>query len=214
MNTSIRRMLTVGAALTVTAGLAACGGGSDGKSDAAPTAAQTTAAANVSVEMANLVGPGCAAYATQVPTGKGSVEGMANDPLVTAASHNPMLKTLTQALSGKLNPKVDLVGTLNGKNYTVFAPVDTAFAQLPAKRMNKLKKDADALTSVITYHLVAGELTPSKVIGSQLTVQGKSVRVTGSGNTIKVNNANMICGGIRTANATVYLIDKVLDPSS
>ncbi len=44
-------------------------------------------------------------------------------------------------------------------------------------------------------------------------MQGKSLRVTGSGSTIKVNNANMICGGIKTANATVYLIDKVLDPS-
>ena len=61
MNTSIRRMLTVGAALTVAAGLAACSGGSDDKSDAAPTAVQTTAAANVSVAKYNLVGPGCAA---------------------------------------------------------------------------------------------------------------------------------------------------------
>ena len=138
---------------------------------------------------------------------------MTNDPLVTAASNNPMLKTLTQAVSGKLNPKVNLVGTLNGQEYTVFAPVDTAFAQLPAKRMNKLKKNTAALTSLLSYHLVAGELDPGKVIGSQLTVQGKSLRVTGSGNQIKVNNANMICGGIRTANATVYLIDKVLDPS-
>ncbi len=213
MNTSIRRTLTVGAALTVTAGLAACSGGSDDKSEATPTTVQTTAAANVSVAKYNLVGPGCAAYATQVPNGKGSIEGMTNDPLVTAASNNPMLKTLTQAVSGKLNPKVNLVDTLNGQPYTVFAPVDTAFAQLPAKRMNKLKKDADALTGLLTYHVVAGQLAPGKVIGTQLTVQGKSLRVTGSGSTIKVNNANMICGGIKTANATVYLIDKVLDPS-
>jgi uncharacterized surface protein with fasciclin (FAS1) repeats len=213
MNTSIRRTLTVGTALAVTAGLAACSGGSDDKSDAAPATVQTTAAANVSVARFNLVGPGCNAYATQVPTGKGSVEGMANDPLVTAAAHNPMLKTLTQAVSGKLNPKVNLVSTLNGPEYTVFAPVDTAFAQLPAKRMNKLKKDADALTGLLTYHVVLGELTPAKVIGSQLTVEGKRLKVTGSGSQIKVNNANVICGGIRTANATVYLIDKVLDPS-
>ena len=53
---------------------------------------------------ANLVGTGCAAYAEQVPTGPGSVTGMAQDPVTVAASNNPMLKTLTQALSGQLNP--------------------------------------------------------------------------------------------------------------
>ena len=213
MNTSIRRMLTLGAALTVATGLAACSSGSDGKSDATPTAAQTTVAAKVSVEMGNLVGPGCPAYAAKVPAGKGSVKGMSNDPVVTAASHNPMLKTLTRALSGKLNSKVNLVDTLNGNEYTVFAPVDTAFAEVPAQRLTKLRNDSTALVQLLTYHLVAGELTPAKVVGEQVTVEGKSVKVTGSGNTLKVNGANIVCGGIKTANATVYLIDKVLDPA-
>ncbi len=214
MNTSIRRMLAVGAAVTATLALAACSGGSDDSSEAAPTATPTTAAAaDVSVEMANLVGPGCQAYATQVPTGKGSVEAMANDPVMTAAKNNPMLKKLTEAVSGKLNPDVNMVGTLNGNEYTVFAPVDSAFEQVPEKRLNKLKKDSKALVDVLTYHVVAGELEPGKVVGDQVTVEGKNLAVTGTGSEIKVNGANVICGGVKTANATVYLIDKVLDPA-
>jgi uncharacterized surface protein with fasciclin (FAS1) repeats len=63
---------------------------------------------------ANLIGSGCASYAAQVPTGPGSVAGMAQDPVTVAASNNPQLTTLTTALSGKLNPQVNLIDTLNG----------------------------------------------------------------------------------------------------
>jgi len=78
---------------------------------------------------ANLVGAGCKAYAEQVPSGPGSVAGMSQDPVAVAASNNPMLKTLTSALSGKLNPNVNLVDTLNSGQFTVFAPTDDAFAK-------------------------------------------------------------------------------------
>ena len=77
---------------------------------------------------ANLVGPGCEDYAKAVPDGAGSVAGMAEDPVAVAASNNPLLKTLTASVSGKLNPDVNLVDTLNGDEFTVFAPVDDAFA--------------------------------------------------------------------------------------
>ena len=60
----------------------------------------------------------------------GSVSGMAEDPVAVAASNNPLLKTLVAAVSGQLNPDVDLVDTLNGGEFTVFAPVDDAFAKL------------------------------------------------------------------------------------
>ncbi len=78
---------------------------------------------------ANLVGPGCADYAGQCPTGHGSMTGMAQDPVAVAASNNPLLTTLTSAVSGKLNPNVNLVDTLNGSEFTVFAPTDDAFAR-------------------------------------------------------------------------------------
>ena len=107
---------------------------------------------------ANLVGTGCAAYAEQVPTGPGSVTGMAADPVAVAASNNPMLKTLTQALSGQLNPNVNLVDTLNSNpGLTVFAPTDDAFAKIDAATLETLKTDSDLLTSILTYHVVEGQ---------------------------------------------------------
>ena len=149
---------------------------------------------------ANLVGPGCADYAAQNPTGPGSVTGMAQDPVAVAASNNPMLTTLTSALSGKLNPNVNLVDTLNSSEFTDFAPTDAAFAKI------------DPATSILTYHVVPGQASPEQVIGTHTTVQGGDVTVTGGGNAIKVNDAGVVCGGVRTANATVYLIDTVLMP--
>ncbi|MEP6560640.1 MAG: fasciclin domain-containing protein, partial [Nakamurella sp.] len=91
---------------------------------------------------ASLVGPGCAAYAAQVPSGAGSVGGMAQDAVATAASNNPLLTTLTAAVSGKVNPGVDLVNTLNSGEFTVFAPVDSAFAKVDAATMTTLTTDA------------------------------------------------------------------------
>ena len=90
------------------------------------------------------VGPGCADYAKAVPSGAGSVDGMAQDPVAVAASNNPLLKTLVAAVSGKLNPKVNLVDTLDGGEFTVFAPVDSAFAKVPAATLAKLKADRAA----------------------------------------------------------------------
>ncbi|BCW79140.1 hypothetical protein NicSoilC5_11590 [Arthrobacter sp. NicSoilC5] len=161
---------------------------------------------------ANLVGPGCAAYAKQVPTGAGSVEGMALDPVAVAASNNPILTTLTAAVSGKLNPKVDLVDTLNGGEFTVFAPVDDAFKKIDPATIETLKTDDALLSKILTYHVVPGQITPDKIAGTHATVEGGSVTVTGSGDNLKVDNANVVCGGVKTKNATVYLIDSVLMP--
>ncbi len=161
---------------------------------------------------ANLVGPGCADYAAQNPTGPGSVTGMAQDPVAVAASNNPMLTTLTSALSGKLNPNVNLVDTLNSSEFTVFAPTDAAFAKIDPATIETLKTDSDLLSSILTYHVVPGQASPEQVIGTHTTVQGGDVTVTGGGNAIKVNDAGVVCGGVRTANATVYLIDTVLMP--
>ena len=161
---------------------------------------------------ANLVGPGCAAYAEQVPTGPGSVAGMAVSPVAVAASNNPLLTTLTAAVSGKLNPNVNLVDTLNGGQFTVFAPTDAAFAKLDPATIETLKTNSDLLTSILTYHVVPGQAAPAAVVGTHKTVQGADLTVTGSGNHLTVNGANVVCGGVKTANATVYLIDTVLMP--
>ena len=159
-----------------------------------------------------LVGPGCSAYASQVPTGPGSVTGMAQDPVAVAASNNPLLTTLTAAVSGKLNPNVNLVDTLNGGEFTVFAPTDAAFAKIDAATIDKLKTDTALLTKILTYHVVPGQASPEQVVGTHKTVQGANVTVSGGGSNLRVNNASVVCGGVQTANATVYMIDTVLMP--
>ena len=161
---------------------------------------------------AEMVGPGCAGYAQQVPVGPGSVMGMAQDPVAVAASNNPLLTTLTKAVSGQLNPQVNLVDTLNGGQFTVFAPTDDAFAKVDPATIEELKTDASLLTSILTYHVVPGQAGPAQVVGTHKTVQGADVTVTGQGNDLKVNDSSVVCGGVQTANATVYLIDSVLMP--
>ena len=216
-----RRLLALPVLTAAALSTAACGGsGSTGSSSAPAASAPAASAPAASSPMASAaaasgpVGPGCAGYAAQVPSGAGSVAGMAADPVATAASNNPLLKTLVSAVSGKLNPKVNLVDTLNGGQFTVFAPVDSAFAKVPAATLGTLKTDAPLLTKILTYHVVSGRLTPEQVVGMQKTVEGGTVDVTGSPDALKVNGANVICGGVQTANATVYLIDAVLTPKS
>ena len=181
-------------------------------SSATEAATSTTTTSAAAAPAGTLVGPGCASYAEKVPTGPGSVAGMAKDPVTVAASNNPLLTTLTSALTGKLNPNVNLVQTLDSGQFTVFAPTDDAFAKLDPATVEKLKTDSNLLTSILTYHVVPAQASPAQVAGEHKTVQGATVSVTGSGNDLKVNDANVVCGGVQTANATVYLIDTVLTP--
>lgn len=220
-----RNLSVLGVAAVTMFGLAACGGGEQAASgDTAATESSTTesSAAETTEEStdgamdpaANLVGPGCEDYAAQVPDGAGSVSGMAEDPVATAASNNPLLTQLTAAVSGGLNPEVDLVDTLNGGEFTVFAPVDEAFKALDAETVEALKTDADLLSGILTYHVVEGQMAPDEVAGTHTTVNGAELTVEGEGDAITVgeDSAAVICGGVQTANATVYLVDAILMP--
>lgn len=221
---SIKKAAIAVAAVSALTMTAACGGGDTETTTGSGETSTEQATPDENMEStdegmdpaANLVGPGCADYAEQVPDGAGSVEGMAQDPVAVAASNNPLLTTLVAAVSGQLNPKVNLVDTLNGDEFTVFAPVDSAFAELPAETVKSLSKpkNADQLSKILTYHVVPGQIAPSDITGEQTTVQGGTVEVSGEGDNLMVNDANVICGGVQTANATVYLIDGVLLPQS
>ncbi|MEE3851704.1 fasciclin domain-containing protein [Gordonia sp. LSe1-13] len=212
------RALTAASGVVLTVGLVAGCGSDDDSADetTAATSAPMTSMATESesaTAASGLVGPGCAAYAEANPTGPGSVEGMSTAPVATAAASNPMLTTLTQAVSGELNPEVNLVDTLNNGEYTVFAPTDDAFAKLPPETVETLQTDAAMLTDILTYHVVSGQAAPDAVVGEHETLlEGQSVEVTGEGDELMVNDAGVVCGGVQTANATVYLIDTVLTP--
>jgi uncharacterized surface protein with fasciclin (FAS1) repeats len=205
-------------------GLSACSSekstetaGSSSSASSPSSQAMTAAAPAMTSAMADpaadLVGSGCAGYAKTVPSGPGSVAGMAQDPVAVAASNNPVLTTLTSALSGKLNPNVNLVETLNSNpGLTVFAPTDDAFAKIDPATIEKLKTDSDLLTKILTYHVVEGQASPTAVVGDHKTLEGGSVKVAGAGPDLMINDAGLVCGGVKTANATVYMIDTVLMP--
>jgi uncharacterized surface protein with fasciclin (FAS1) repeats len=159
--------------------------------------------------MTGQFGPGCA----QVPSNAnnpGSFEAMAKVPVATAASGNPMLSTLVKAVGA-----AGLVDTLNSaNNITVFAPDNAAFAKIPAKTLKKVLADKKTLTSILTYHVVPGKLSPAELAGVHKTLEGDEVTVTGSGTDFTVGDASVVCGNVQTANATVYIIDSVLMPKS
>lgn len=216
LSTKMRTTAGISLAIAAAFALSACSmGGSTATTSEEPSAPAAESSAPAMEEMdpaADLVGTGCAAYAEAVPDGAGSVEGMALDPVATAASNNPLLTTLVAAVSGQLNPEVNLVDTLNGSEFTVFAPVDEAFAKIDPATIETLKTDTALLSSILTYHVVPGQIAPADIDGTHTTVQGADVTVTGSGDNIMVNDSAVICGGVKTANATVYLIDTVLMP--
>lgn len=150
-------------------------------------------------------GTACSAVPT---TGAGSFTGMATAPVATAASNNPVLSTLVTAVQA-----AGLADTLNNtQGITVFAPTNDAFAKIPAATLKSVLADKAQLTKILTYHVVSGRLTPSQLAGTHTTLEGGTVTVTGSGQSFKVNDANVVCGNVQTANATVYIVDSVLMP--
>ncbi|MFW3463782.1 fasciclin domain-containing protein [Streptomyces microflavus] len=154
-------------------------------------------------------GPACASVPKE---GAGSLEGMAKDPVATAASNNPELSTLVSAVQ-----KAGLVDTLNNaENITVFAPTNDAFEKIPQADLNALLNDKEELTKVLTYHVVGEKLTTKQLEdGTYKTLQGSDLTVKGSGSDFTVNDSSkIVCGNVPTANATVNLVDTVLMPTS
>lgn len=200
-----RRTAASAAAIVMCLGLAACGSSDDeSASDDPATPAATTSAAE-EMAMAGPFGAGCAGVPTE---GEGSVDGMADDPVATAASNNPLLTTLVQAVTA-----AELGDTLNGAPaLTVFAPTDDAFAMIPAADLDALLADKDQLTTVLTHHVVEGQIDPADLAGEHETLAGDTITVEGSGEDFAVGEANVVCGNVQTANATVYVVDSVLMP--
>ena len=130
--------------------------------------------------------PSGSACASVPADGEGSFVGMADDPAATAASNNPVLSTLVTAVT-----QAGLVDTLNGPGpFTIFAPTNDAFAAVPAADLEAVLADNDLLTSVLTYHVVAGEAMSSADLiaaGSVETVNGGTLEITDVDGTLTVN---------------------------
>ncbi|WP_371673542.1 fasciclin domain-containing protein [Streptomyces sp. NBC_00289] len=217
MNTRIRRVaLTVAAAAVLPLALSACSddSGDTAASDSSAKASATAADDSMAGSGSNATtadepfGPACSAVPQD---GAGSFDGMAKDPVATAASHNPALSTLVTAVK-----KAGLVDTLNNaENITVFAPTNDAFAKIPKTTLDKVLNDKAQLTKILTYHVVGEKLTPADLEnGSFDTLEKSKLTTAGSGESYTVNDAaKVVCGNVRTANANVYIIDTVLMPA-
>jgi len=152
--------------------------------------------------------------AVQGGDSEGTLEGMTDDPVATAASNNPILTTLVAAVTA-----AGLGDTLNGAEaLTVFAPTDCAFAALdPATLEAALADPSGLLTTVLGFHVIPERLSAADLAGvTELTTfTGEILSVMLEGDVITVNGTTMVVvGEIQTANATVYLVDSVMLPPS
>lgn len=146
----------------------------------------------------------------------GTLAGMTDDPVGTAASSNPVLTTLTTAVT-----EAGLVDTLNSAEaLTVFAPTDCAFAELdPATLEAALADPTGLLTTVLGFHVVAGEQLTAADLADMTEVEtftGEILEIDASGDTVSIGGgqAEVLVPDIETANATVHLIDAVMIPPS
>ncbi|MFI8193232.1 fasciclin domain-containing protein [Streptomyces sp. NPDC085946] len=218
MNIRIRRIAaTFAAAAVLPLALSACsddsgssaGSGADTKASASAPASDDAMAGSGTSATGEPFGPACASVPED---GAGSFDGMAEDPVATAASNNPALSTLVTAVQ-----KAGLVDTLNNaQDITVFAPTDDAFAKIPKADLDKVLNDKEQLTKILTYHVVGQKLAPEDLEnGSFDTLEKSELTTAGSGESYTVDDsAKVVCGNVRTANATVYIIDTVLMPRS
>ncbi|MYT71846.1 MULTISPECIES: fasciclin domain-containing protein [unclassified Streptomyces] len=216
MQTRVRRIaVVVATAAMLPLALTACSD-SDSKDKASGSASSAASKgsdmASPSDDMNSTDEPFGSACSSVPKDGAGSFDGMAKDPVATAASNNPALSTLVTAVK-----KAGLVDTLNNaKNITVFAPTNDAFSKIPKADLDKVLNDKAQLTKILTYHVVGQKLAPKDLEkGSFETLEKSKLTTAGSGESYKVNDtANVVCGNVKTANANVYIIDTVLMPKS
>jgi uncharacterized surface protein with fasciclin (FAS1) repeats len=220
----LSRLAALGAAAALSVALAGCADDDPGIQTSAPGAGIPTQAVPATTgsapptagqgvtQAADVYGPGC----KQVPTeGTGSVQDTVDDPVGTAAANNPLLTRLNQAVQA-----AGLTDTLNDANasYTVFAPANSAFDALPPGTLDQVLADPQGqLTSILTYHVVPQRYDAQGLAeaGTLTTVQGTPLTISGEPGSLVIDEqeqASVLCGNIPTANATVFVVDKVLMP--
>ncbi|REG94201.1 fasciclin domain-containing protein [Algoriphagus antarcticus] len=136
----------------------------------------------------------------------------APNTVVDIAIGSPDHTTLVAAVQA-----ADLVETLKGEGpFTVFAPTNAAFDALPAGTVDGLlKPEAKAdLTSILTYHVVAGNVMSSDLSDGQMvtTLNGKQLKVTIKDGKVMIGDATVVAADLAGSNGVVHVIDKVLLP--
>lgn len=130
--------------------------------------------------------------------------------IVAVASGNPDFSTLVAAIQA-----AGLVETLQGEGpFTVFAPTNAAFDALPEGLLEKLllPENVGVLTSILTYHVVAGKVMSTDVTAGDVpSVEGSTIAVTTDGG-VKVNGANVVAVDVAASNGVIHVIDAVIVP--
>ncbi len=172
-----------------------------------------------SIVLATAVAAALAATALPARAGEGMAKAPARastaradivDTAVAAGQFGTLAKALTAA---------GLVDTLKGAGpFTVFAPTDAAFAKLPAGTVEMLLKPENKakLTSILTYHVVAGAVPAAQVVSLDKadTVNGEAVAISSAGGKVKVGNANVTKADVMASNGVIHVIDTVLMPAN
>jgi len=139
-----------------------------------------------------------------------AADGQKEKDIVDTAVGAGQFKTLVTAVKA-----AGLVETLKGKGpFTVFAPTDEAFAKIPKEKLEALLKDKDALSAVLTYHVVPGKVMAADVVklDTAKTVQGKSITITNKDGKVMINDATVVKTDIVCENGVIHIIDAVILP--
>jgi uncharacterized surface protein with fasciclin (FAS1) repeats len=133
-----------------------------------------------------------------------------SEDIVELAESQPDFSTLVHALVvGKLTDTLSRQGP-----YTVFAPTNEAFAKLPAADLQQLLANPTKLSSLLEYHVLAGNFKMRDLMSvrSAQTLEGGVVTVAGSGSVITVNDAKVLKADVGATNGVLHFIDTVLVP--
>ncbi|MDA1159614.1 MAG: fasciclin domain-containing protein [Planctomycetota bacterium] len=149
-----------------------------------------------------------------VLTLSGTVRAGEKKDIVETAVAAGQFKTLAAALQA-----ADLVDALKGKGpFTVFAPTDEAFAKLPKGTVEELlkPKSKDALTGILTYHVVAGSVQAADVVklSNATTLNGQRVDIAVKDGGVMVDGAKVVVTDIKCSNGVIHVIDSVILPAS
>ena len=133
--------------------------------------------------------------------------------IVETAVANGAFKTLVVAVTA-----ADLGATLSGTGpFTVFAPVDAAFAALPAGTLDTLLKPENKakLAGILTFHVVAGKVMSGDLSDGMKakTVNGEEVTINIKDGKVTVNGAEVVTADVATDNGVIHVINKVLLPA-
>jgi transforming growth factor-beta-induced protein len=130
------------------------------------------------------------------------------DTAVAAGQFTTLAKALDAA---------GLIDTLKGPGpFTVFAPTDAAFAKLPAGTLDRLLADPTTLRSVLTYHVVSGNVTAADAanLQSATSLEGEELSISTTDGGVQIDNADVIQPDVMATNGIIHVIDAVMLPPS